>query len=202
MLGFPGKQHLAAGWHLSPQDLEIGSYLIQIFPANYTRDGAIEPVWVGVQWLVSLLLFWGSHLDTWWPRPSRRCWESPEEPVVVLECPFCQTFPLSPKSGRFLSWREKSSDPWSISETQQCRGRGGAVWEESSWNSQGMLVQIELCNAKFWGVFPGDGFTGRQHPPVPLPGSSSASPWLLQHSQCSLDTPKPSAPHNHCSQSP
>lgn len=116
MLRFPGKQHPAAEWYLSPQDPETGSYLNQIFTANYTRDGAIEPVWVEVQRFVPLLLFLGSHLGKRWLRPSRRCWDSPEEPVVVLDCPSCQTFLLSPKSGRFLGCREQSSDPWSISE--------------------------------------------------------------------------------------
>lgn len=60
----------------------------------------------------------------------------------------------------------------------------------SSRNSQGMLVQIVLCNANFWGIFHCDGFTARQNPPVHLPGSSSlpSARWRPQNHQASLIT--------------
>lgn len=65
----------------------------------------------------------------------------------------------------------------------------------SSWNSQGILLQILLCHTNSWGVFPWGWFHREA-------AFSSASPWLLQHSLCMLETPKPSGPHNHCSHSP
>lgn len=60
----------------------------------------------------------------------------------------------------------------------------------SSRNSQGMLVQIVLCNANFWGIFHCDGFTARQNPPVHLPGSSSlpSARWRPQNHQAPLIT--------------
>lgn len=65
----------------------------------------------------------------------------------------------------------------------------------SSWNSQGILVQILPCHTNSWGVSPRGWFHREAE-------SSRASLWLLQHSPCTLETPKPSGPHNHCSHSP